>query len=143
LEQTCIFCRIVAGALHAEMVLEDEQFLAFLDHRPLFAGHTLVIPRVHYETLMDLPHELYEPLLANVRMLAEAMEVGLGADGSFVAQNNRISQSVPHLHMHVIPRRRGDGMRGFFWPRQHYDGEAHMQQTAATLRDAVRALRGR
>jgi histidine triad (HIT) family protein len=140
-EDSCLFCRIASGALQAEKVHEDEDCMAFLDHRPLFPGHTLVIPRAHYETLLDLPEQLYAPLMSNVRLLAAAMESGLGAEGSFIAQNNRISQSVPHLHMHVIPRRKGDGMRGFFWPRQQYDGPAHMSEVAGKLREEIRRLR--
>jgi histidine triad (HIT) family protein len=127
--------------MDAETVYEDEQCMAFLDHRPLFPGHTLVIPRTHYETLLDLPGELHAPLMGAVQLLAEAMERGLASEGSFVAQNNRISQSVPHLHMHVIPRRKGDGMRGFFWPRQQYDGAEHMSRTATRLREAIAAIR--
>ena len=111
MEEGCLFCRIAAGTLTAAVVHEDANCIAFLDHRPLFPGHTLVIPRIHYETLLDLPEELYAPLMSNVRLMAQAMESGLSAEGSFIAQNNRISQSVPHLHLHVIPRRKGDGMQ--------------------------------
>ena len=114
----CLFCRIVSGEVAAPIVFEDEVSVAFLDHRPLFEGHTLVVPRDHVETLPDLPDDVLPELFSNARLLARAMEEGLGAEGSFVAINNRVSQSVPHLHIHVAPRRRKDGLRGFFWPRQ-------------------------
>src|SRR5262249_23566634 len=116
----CIFCRIAAREIPAAMVLEDEQFLAFLDYRPLFPGHCLLIPRTHVETLIDLPPESSAPLLAAAKKLCSAQERALGAEGSFVAINNRVSQSVPHLHVHVVPRRKKDGLRGFFWPRAKY-----------------------
>ncbi|MCS6963816.1 HIT family protein [Thermoflexus sp.] len=138
---TCAFCRILRGEASAWMVLEDEISVAFLDHRPLFPGHCLLIPRAHYETLMDLPLEQVGPLFRNARLLAQAMEVGLGAEGSFVAINNRVSQSVPHLHIHIVPRRKGDGLRGFFWPRQRYASEAEMAEVARKLREAVARLR--
>jgi histidine triad (HIT) family protein len=123
-------------------VLEDEQTVAFLDHRPLFPGHSLLVPRAHYETLPDLPQELIAVLFSNAKLLALAMEHGLEADGSFVAINNRVSQSVPHLHVHIVPRRRKDGLRGFFWPRQKYRDESHAAEVADALRAAVAALRG-
>ncbi|GBD08155.1 putative HIT-like protein [Candidatus Thermoflexus japonica] len=137
----CAFCRILRGETPAFTVLEDEISIAFLDHRPLFPGHCLLIPRDHYETLADLPPELVGPLFQNARLLARAVEVGLGAEGSFVAINNRVSQSVPHLHIHIVPRRKGDGLRGFFWPRQRYAGEAEMAEVARKLREAIAQLR--
>ncbi len=112
----CTFCAIVGGAAPAHVVLDSPSALAFLDHRPLFVGHVLVVPRRHVETLLDL--EEVGPFFAEVQRLAGAVERGLGAQGTFVAINNRVSQSVPHLHVHVVPRRKGDGLRGFFWPRQ-------------------------
>jgi histidine triad (HIT) family protein len=120
-------------------VLEDALTLAFLDHRPLFPGHCLLVPRAHHETLVDLPAELVAPLFANARRLAAALERGLGAEGSFVALNNRVSQSVAHLHVHVVPRRRKDGLRGFFWPRHAYQSEAQMREVAAQIRAALAA----
>jgi histidine triad (HIT) family protein len=120
-------------------VLEDALTLAFLDHRPLFPGHCLLVPRAHHATLVDLPAELVAPLFANARRLAAALERGLGAEGSFVALNNRVSQSVAHLHVHVVPRRRKDGLRGFFWPRHAYESEAQMQELAARIRAALAA----
>jgi len=126
----------VAGDTPATRVFEDDQVVAFLDVRPLFPGHVLVVPREHVETLTDLPAAGIGPLFERVQALAGAMETGLGAQGSFVAMNNRVSQSVPHLHVHVVPRTKGDGLRGFFWPRTRYaDGEA--EEYAARLRGAL------
>jgi histidine triad (HIT) family protein len=121
---SCVFCDVVAGDLEAEVVFEDDAFLAFLDHRPVQKGHILMVPRLHLETLLDLPPDLHERFVANAQRLAAAVVDGLDAQGSFVAINNVVSQSVPHLHLHVVPRRRGDGLKGFFWPRNTYkDGE--------------------
>ena len=130
----CSFCAIAAGSLAADVVYEDAATLAFLDHRPLFPGHVLVIPREHCTTLGDLAPAAIEPLFAATRRLAHAVERALEAEGSFVAINNRVSQSVAHLHVHVVPRRRGDGLRGFFWPRRRYSGPDH----ATAVRDAIR-----
>jgi histidine triad (HIT) family protein len=135
----CAFCKIIAGEAPAHVVLADDACVAFLDVRPLFPGHTLLVPRAHHETLGDLPGDLLEPLFARAQRLARAMEDVLGAAGSFVAVNNRVSQSVPHLHVHVVPRNRKDGLRGFFWPRARYDGDAHAAAVAATLRAALEA----
>lgn len=120
----CLFCGIVTGSVAAEVVLETEHTVAFLDHRPVFKGHTLLVPREHVVTLPDLPSRLRDPFLDSGQRLASAMVDGLGAQGSFVAMNNTVSQSVAHLHLHVVPRTKGDGLRGFFWPRTKYgDGE--------------------
>lgn len=124
------------GEVPAHIVYSDDVAIAFLDHRPVFHGHTLVAPRIHLETLSDLPHELLEPYFAAVQAVARAVEGGLAADGTFVAINNKVSQSVPHLHAHVVPRRRKDGLRGFFWPRQKYRDDAHMSEVAAQIRAA-------
>ena len=129
----CTFCRIVRGDLPAHVVHADDEHLAFLDHRPLFAGHVLVVPRTHVETLVDLPAERVGPLFLLVQRISRAVELGLAADGIFNAINNRISQSVPHLHAHVIPRRKKDGLKGFFWPRYTYSGEEEM----ARVRDQI------
>ncbi|CAN5137638.1 HIT family protein [soil metagenome] len=137
MNSACIFCRIVAGEIPAHIVADDECCLAFLDVRPLFPGHVLVVPRDHHETLVDLPPALLEPLFTRVRRLAQVMEEGLGAAGSFVAVNNKISQSVAHLHVHVVPRNRKDGLRGFFWPRQNYRDDAHAAEVAETIRTAL------
>ena len=123
-------------------MFEDECSLAFLDHKPLFPGHLLLVPKGHYPTLPDLPAALLESLFAGAALLARAMEEGLEAEGSFVAINNRISQSVPHLHIHVVPRRRRDGLKGFFWPRQRYRDEAQIQEVQRLLQETVARLKG-
>ena len=121
----CVFCQIVSGDVPAEVVLETDDFVGFLDVRPVFKGHVLLVPREHVDTLPDLPAELRDPFVEAAQRLAVAVKTGLGAQGSFVAMNNTVSQSVPHLHLHVVPRTKGDGLRGFFWPRTKYaDGEA-------------------
>jgi histidine triad (HIT) family protein len=137
----CLFCRIVSGEVTAAVVYEDDLTLAFLDHRPLFPGHCLLIPKLHYETLLDLPPDLDAPLLGAARLLAHAVEQAMAAEGSFVAINNRVSQSVAHLHVHIVPRRKKDGLRGFFWPRQKYASEAEMERVRQHLRDTARLLR--
>lgn len=131
----CRFCQIAAHANY--VVFEDERSIAFLDYRPLFIGHTLLVPKEHYETLADLPGELIGPFFGNVQMLARAVEQAMAAEGSFVAINNRVSQSVPHLHVHVVPRRKKDGLRGFFWPRQAHPDEELMKQAQAAIRKAI------
>lgn len=132
----CMFCAIVAGDVPADVVLDEPDLLAFLDRRPLFKGHTLLVPRDHVPTLLELPPALRDPFLGAGQRLAAAMVDELGAQGSFVAMNNVVSQSVPHLHLHVVPRTKGDGLRGFFWPRTRYaDGEAAAY--AARLRAAT------
>jgi histidine triad (HIT) family protein len=142
LSADCPFCRIAAGEADAALVvLEDAQTVGFLDNRPLFPGHTLLSPRAHIETLLDLPDDVLPELFANARLLARAMEEGLGAEGSFVAINNRVSQSVPHLHVHVVPRRRKDGLRGFFWPRHKYESDDEAAAVADRLRGTISSLR--
>ncbi len=144
----CAFCRIVADVERAaaageepvavpdaHVVFADAVSVAFLDRRPVFPGHTLLVPRAHVASLADLPPDLAGPLFLNARLLSLAMERALGAEGAFVALNNRVSQSVPHLHIHVVPRQRKDGLRGFFWPRTKYPDEA----AAADVRDRLRA----
>ena len=133
----CVFCAIVAGETPAHVVYSDDATLAFLDLRPVFPGHVLLVPRDHHETLTDLPPALVSPLFDAAQRLARAVEAGMDAHGTFVAMNNRVSQSVPHLHVHVVPRRRKDGLRGFFWPRQRYAGEEEMTETAARIRAAL------
>ncbi len=139
--KTCKFCRIISGDPPASIVLDDEYCLAFLDIRPLFHGHCLLVPKSHYETLTDLPQSLIEPLFSDSKLLCRAVEESMGADGTFVAINNKISQSVPHLHVHVVPRRRKDGLKGFFWPRYPYTGEEQMAEVAQRIRAAVERLR--
>jgi histidine triad (HIT) family protein len=134
----CRFCQIIAGDEPSEVVFEDERTLAFLDNRPLFAGHSLLVPRDHYETLADLPDDLIAPLFANARMLSAAVPKAVRKPGSFVALNNVVSQSVPHLHVHVVPRKPKDGLRGFFWPRTKYESEDQMREVAERVRRAVK-----
>jgi histidine triad (HIT) family protein len=134
--QDCLFCRIVAGEAEAVVVAETPDAVTFLDHRPIFPGHALVVPRVHVETLRDVPAGLLLPFFAEVQRVAAGVQDGMEAEGTFVAENNVISQSVPHLHVHVVPRRRKDGLRGFFWPRTKYeDGEA--KAAAIAIRAAL------
>jgi histidine triad (HIT) family protein len=139
--RSCTFCRIVSDEQAAYAVFEDEDSLAFLDHRPLFPGHCLLVPRQHHETLADLPPAAVAPLFLGARLLSRAVEQAMDAEGSFVAVNNRVSQSVPHLHVHVVPRKKGDGLRGFFWPRQRYEGLEAMAETQRRVRAAVDRLR--
>ena len=136
----CKFCAIARGEIDARVVFEGERTLAFLDHRPVFPGHVLLIPREHRDTMLDAEPDLLAELVTDAQLLARAVETGLGADGSFVAVNNTVSQSVPHLHVHVVPRRRKDGLRGFFWPRNPYRDDAHADEVQEALRAAVATL---
>jgi len=138
--QDCPFCKIVRSEIQSYNVFEDDVTLAFLDRRPLFPGHCLLIPKSHYETLIDLPASLVSPFFQNAQLLARAMEKGLQAEGTFVAINNRISQSVPHLHIHIVPRHTKDGLKGFFWPRQHYKDEAAILSIQSTLQSTITQL---
>jgi histidine triad (HIT) family protein len=131
----CLFCKIASGEVDAEIVFSDDLTVAFLDHRPLFPGHTLLVPREHHETLADLPDELLAPFFGNARRLSVAIEVAMEAMGTFVAMNNKVSQSVPHLHVHIVPRRPKDGLRGFFWPRTKYESPEHMRAVADQIRE--------
>jgi len=136
MDPDCLFCSIIAGTTPATIVLETDELVGFLDVRPVFKGHTLLVPREHLVTLSDLPESLMVPLLGTAQRVADAITSGLGAQGTFVAMNNVVSQSVAHLHVHVVPRTKGDGLRGFFWPRTKYaDGEA--EEYAAKLRAAL------
>ena len=140
MKDSCVFCQIINGDLAGVVVFEDEISVAILDHRPLFPGHTLLLPRIHYETLTDLPKSKIQQFFANVQLLAKAVEIAQTAEGSFVALNNRVSQSVPHLHVHIVPRRRKDGLKGFFWPRNKYQDDEHMKKTQIAIRKAVSDL---
>jgi histidine triad (HIT) family protein len=135
-----VFCRIVQGDLQAHRVFESDVSLAFLDHRPLFAGHCLLIPKTHYDAFNDVPASLIGPLFTHAHVLARAMETGLAADGAFVALNNKVSQSVPHVHIHIVPRRHRDGLKGFFWPRHRYENEEAMATVTGDLRRAIERL---
>jgi histidine triad (HIT) family protein len=143
MSRPCVFCEIVVGERPAHVVLDDDVTMGFLDTRPLFPGHVLLVPRVHVVTLPDLPVELVGPYFERAQWLARAMEEGLEAAGSFVAMNNRISQSVAHLHTHVVPRNPKDGLRGFFWPRTKYADDAEAAAVADRVRAALSARAGR
>jgi histidine triad (HIT) family protein len=137
----CLFCGIIKGEVSASIVFEDEVSVAFLDHRPLFPGHCLLVPKKHFETLTDLPVELVGPFFENAQLLTRAVEVALEAEGSFVAMNNRVSQSVPHLHVHVVPRRRKDGLKGFFWPRNKYVDQSEMIGVQNLIQTAIARIK--
>jgi histidine triad (HIT) family protein len=133
----CKFCQIAASEISSFVVFEDSISLAFLDNRPLFPGHTLLVPKEHYETLADLPEKLVGPFFGNVQALAHAVEQGMAAEGTFVAINNRVSQSIPHLHVHIVPRRKKDGLKGFFWPRQSHPDEEQMKRAQRAIQRAL------
>src|SRR5215217_5067173 len=141
MNDSCLFCRIVSGELAATVVYEDKNSLAFLDHRPLFHGHTLLVPREHVETLGELPSKLVAPYFESAQLLARAVESAMDAEGTFVAMNNRVSQSVPHLHVHVVPRRRKDGLKGFFWPRTKYKDEEEMKAVQSKIAAALKKMK--
>lgn len=134
---TCLFCRIVAGDSPAHVVLDEEHVVGFLDVRPVFKGHVLLVPREHVDTLPELPSDMVEPLFATTQRVATAVTEAFDAQGTFVAMNNVVSQSVPHLHVHVVPRTKGDGLRGFFWPRTRYDDDADAAEHAERLRSVL------
>lgn len=134
---SCAFCEIINGDQPGHLVLDEPRLVAVLDYRPVFKGHVLLFPRTHIPTLSDLPADLRDRFLEATQRLARAMEEGLGAGGSFVATNNKVSQSVPHLHTHVVPRTKGDGLRGFFWPRTRYADDQEMSDYASRLRNVL------
>ena len=137
IDDNCLFCNIVFGGKSSTIVDDDADGFVFLDHRPLFPGHCLVVPHQHCETLLELPLSAVGPFFKKVQLISRAVETAMGADGTFVAINNRVSQSVPHLHVHVVPRRRKDGLKGFFWPRTKYKSEEDMLETAELIRKAL------
>ena len=141
MEDNCLFCRIVSGELPATVVYEDDHSVAFLDHRPLFHGHTLLVPREHVETLGELSSKIVAPYFEAAQLLSRAVEAGMDAEGTFVAMNNRVSQSVPHLHVHVVPRRRKDGLKGFFWPRTKYRRDDEMEEVKKKITAAVKKIK--
>ena len=138
MDDKCLFCRIVSGELPATVVYEDDNVVAFLDHRPLFPGHTLLVPRQHVETLGELPTKLVAPYFEAAQLLSLAVESAMDAEGTFVAMNNRVSQSVPHLHVHIVPRRRKDGLKGFFWPRTKYKSDEELQEVKRKISTALK-----
>ncbi|MFT7474449.1 MAG: histidine triad (HIT) family protein [Verrucomicrobiales bacterium] len=133
---SCVFCSVIAGETDPAIIFRDDEVIMFLDISPLFHGHTLVVPIEHHERLADLPPGQIDSLFQRVQVLSKVMQDPFGAQGSFVAMNNIVSQSVPHLHVHVVPRTKGDGLKGFFWPRTKYDDRAHMAEVANTLQAA-------
>lgn len=137
---SCLFCGIVSSEVSAAVVFDDDISIAFLDHRPLFPGHCLLLPRNHFETLSDLPPDLVGPFFKNVQLLSRAVELAVAAEGSFVAMNNRVSQSVPHLHVHIVPRRKKDGLKGFFWPRSKYGGEVEILEVQKSIQSAIAVI---
>jgi len=137
LKAECAFCQIVSGAAPAFIVFEDEISTAFLDVRPLFSGHCLLVPKRHILTLADLPADLVGPFFLNAQRLSSAVELAMNAEGSFVAINNRVSQSVPHLHVHIVPRRKKDGLKGFFWPRNPYKSDQEQSEVQQAIRVAL------
>ena len=141
MSDSCIFCRIAAREIPAEIVFEDQHSVAFLDIDPLFPGHTLLVPKGHSETLTDLPAVQVAPLFQNAQKLTRAIESAMEADGSFLGVNNRVSQSVPHLHIHIVPRRKKDGLKGFFWPRKKYESDKHLSETAEKIRHELSVTR--
>jgi histidine triad (HIT) family protein len=140
MEDNCLFCRIVSGELPATIVYHDDNSVAFLDHRPLFPGHTLLVPREHVETLGELPGKNVGPYFEAAQLLSRAVESAMDAEGTFVAMNNRVSQSVPHLHVHVVPRRKKDGLKGFFWPRTKYKSDEEMGEVKKKIIAALKKL---
>jgi histidine triad (HIT) family protein len=137
----CLFCRIVSGELPATIVYEDDNSVAFLDHRPLFPGHTLLVPREHVETLGELPVKNVGPYFEAAQLLSRAVESAMDAEGTFVAMNNRVSQSVPHLHVHIVPRRKKDGLKGFFWPRTKYKEGEEMEEVKKKIATALKKIK--
>ncbi|MFN8006247.1 MAG: HIT family protein [Terriglobia bacterium] len=139
-DANCHFCKIIQGEMECHSVYEDSEVLTFLDDRPLFPGHCLIVPKGHYPTLIDLPANWLEPVFRIAQRVAMALETVMLADGSFVAINNHVSQSVPHLHVHVVPRHRQDGLKGFFWPRHPYRDQAHILSVQTSLRQALTSV---
>lgn len=139
--EQCLFCKIAKGEIQSHGVFEDDVSFAFLDNKPLFPGHCLLVPKQHISTLQDLPPGILGPLLGNVKLLSTAIEQAMKAEGSFIGINNRVSQSIPHMHIHVVPRNRGDGLKGFFWPRGKYPDEKSTLETREAIRSAVERLR--
>jgi histidine triad (HIT) family protein len=136
-DQACVFCQVIGGRKGATLVLDEELVVAFLDTSPVFKGHVLVVPREHHETLVDVPATQLEPLFTSVQRVQVAVMSAVSAQGTFVAMNNVVSQSVPHLHVHVVPRTKGDGLKGFFWPRTKYASTEEYEDHATRIRVAL------
>lgn len=131
----CIIDQIILKKVPASIIYENESFIVFLDHRPLFFGHTLVAPKAHIKTIHDLPYALIEPFFSLIKTTAKAVEMAMKAEGSFIAMNNTVSQSIPHLHVHIVPRNKGDGLKGFFWPRTRYSNEEEMRGIKSRIQE--------
>ena len=140
LSEKCKFCKIIKGELAACRVFEDDISVGILDHRPLFPGHVLLLPKGHYTAVGDLPQNLIGPFFSNVKLVSKAVEEAMNAQGNFVAINNHVSQSIPHLHVHIVPRNKGDGLRGFFWPRQKYSSEEHKANVQRLISHSISEL---
>lgn len=140
-DSQCIFCKIIAGEIESQVVYTDSDTVAFLDSHPLFPGHVLLCPREHYVTLLDVPARLTGTIFGTTQLLARAVESALDAEGTFIAINNRVSQTVPHLHIHIVPRRRRDGLKGFFWPRQRYKDDEAREAVRDAIEREVQRLR--
>ena len=136
-ENGCIFCDLLLRKTQSSVVFEDDYTFTFLDHRPLFPGHCLLIPKSHFETIEELPDNFISPVFLTVRMLSAAVRQAMSAEGTFVAANNRVSQSVAHFHVHIVPRRKGDGLKGFFWPRRKYKDAAEVESVLKSLQAAI------
>jgi histidine triad (HIT) family protein len=139
----CVFCAIQRDAASCDRVWEDEDTFVFLDHRPLFPGHCLLITKRHIVTLADLPRSLVPVVFTNVQMVAIAVQNAMKAEGTFVAINNVVSQSVSHFHVHIVPRRKGDGLKGFFWPRRKYESEEQAAAAAEAIREEIVRVKAR
>lgn len=139
----CSFCQIAKFEKESFIVFADDLFIAFLDSRPLFPGHCLLIPKQHIDTFLDLPNDLIKPLFENTQLIAKSIEQAMQAEGSFIAINNRVSQSIPHLHVHIVPRRRKDGLKGFFWPRNKYRDTEHMKEVQAQIIKYIKKYRNK
>lgn len=141
-DSNCKFCKIVAKEAESYTVFEDEISVAFLDIRPLFPGHTLLVPKNHYETFLDLPDNLISPIFKNAKLLESAIEKALITDGSFIAINNKVSQSIPHMHIHIVPRKKNDGLKGFFWPRYPYKDKGEIEQIQELIKNEIAHIIG-
>lgn len=140
MKETCLFCRIIAKDEKSFIVFEDENFISFLDKRPLFPGHSLLLPKLHVNTIYDLPKNLSASIVQHTKLVGKAIENAMQSEGSFIALNNIVSQSVPHLHIHLVPRNKGDGLKGFFWPRNKYESEEHMSAIQKQIQDEIKQL---
>jgi histidine triad (HIT) family protein len=138
--EKCKFCKITKEELEAYRVFEDRISIGILDHRPLFPGHVLLMPKKHYITIADLPNDLIQAFFSNLQLVSKAVQQAMESQGTFIAMNNRVSQSIPHLHVHIVPRNKGDGLKGFFWPRQKYSSEEHKTEVQRIISQTISML---